>query len=283
MGYISKRLATRLNGDKRALQRLRSEIGKIHARTDWVPDPVHSAYVCAQNITSLFAEGVSPLPELKPYYEAAGTAEEEYMPQGPPFSPLTASYFTPWAFFDLRFGRDLETIGTILLDVSEQVGLSPASFAAVRQFQQSRMGLYEYCGISQGRHCLRELITGDEFACVVPAGYPGQPGQLWYVRLCPPIQGYDYHVVFNTPYVMVRTSKADWTAYLERAINGLAGDDTRTKLFRLLKFGRHTNGWNEFVFQAYMGHQSDAIFLAGLPDVPDSLPHGDMTGKRRCG
>ena len=283
MGHISRKLAGRLDGDRRAQQRLREEIAKIQDRSDWVPDPVHAAYVCAQNLTSTFAEGVSPLPEFKPYHEAAANAEEEYMPSGPPLSPLTASYFTTWAFFDLRFGRDLETIGSILLDVSQHLKLSLLNFTVARQLQQSRMGIYELCDASNSMFRLRELITDDEFTCVVPAGYPGRQGQLWYVRLCPPIPEYDYHVVFTTPYVLQGASKADWIAYLERSLDRLTGADPRAKLFHLLKYGRHTNGWNEYIFQAYCGHESGAVFLAGLPDVPKSLPHADTTGKRLCG
>lgn len=59
---------------------------------------------------------MSELPEFDPYCEIVGPAEEEYMPNAPPHSPLTRSYFTTWAFFDVRFGPDGETIGTCLLD-----------------------------------------------------------------------------------------------------------------------------------------------------------------------
>ena len=57
-------------------------------------DPIHAVYAFVQNITSFFAEGVSELPEMKKYAKYAGAAEEEYMPSGPPMSPLTASFFT---------------------------------------------------------------------------------------------------------------------------------------------------------------------------------------------
>ena len=40
-----------------------------------------------------------------------------------------------------------------------------------------------------------------------------------------------------------------------------------------MKFGPARDYWNEFVFEAYVNHQADAIFLAGLPDVPESRPH----------
>ena len=88
-------------------------------------DPLHAVYIAVQNITSVFAECVSVLPELKSYYKTVGDAEEEYMPDGPPMSPLTRSYFTTWAFFDFRFGGDHETIGTCLIDLGESTGLAP--------------------------------------------------------------------------------------------------------------------------------------------------------------
>ena len=77
-------------------------------------------------------------------------AEDEYMPDAPPMSPLTRSYFTAWAFFDFRFGSGLETIGTCLLDVSERLGLDPGLVEATRQFQESRMGVYEHGGTRGG-------------------------------------------------------------------------------------------------------------------------------------
>lgn len=283
MGYISRKLGSRLEDDPQTLEGLRGEIASLQRRTDLAPDPVHAAYVCVQNITSVFAEAISPLPEMGPYYEAAAKAEDEYMPGGPPMSPLTNSYFTAWAFFDLRFGRDRETIGTILLDLAESLGLSPLDRVVARQFQESRMGIYEHDGSDGPMTRLRELLTDEEFACIVPAGYAGQKGELWYVRLCPPTQGFDHHVAFTTPYILQRASKEDWVVYLERSLDKVTGGDLRRRLYHLLKFGQHVNGWHEFIFQAYAGHQPDAIFLAGLPDKPETLPHADPSGKRVCG
>ena len=68
-------------------------------------------------------------------------------------------------------------------------------------------------------------------------------------------------------------AKADWGAYLNRAMLQVKAKDNDKKLHRLLKHGLSANHWNEFVFQAYHHHQHDAIFLAGIPDVKGSLPH----------
>ena len=72
-------------------------------------DPIHAVYAYIQQISSHFAEGVSQLPEMKAYAKLAGEAEDEYLPSGPPMSPLTRSYFTCWAFYDLQFGKEGET------------------------------------------------------------------------------------------------------------------------------------------------------------------------------
>jgi len=76
-------------------------------------DPLHAAYIAAQNLLAFFAESVSTFDEFAAYCDIVGAAEDAYMPGGPPFSPLTVSYFTTWALFDVRFGPDQETIGTV--------------------------------------------------------------------------------------------------------------------------------------------------------------------------
>ena len=289
MGDISKKLAARFRKSKKQLGGLRlqaaADFGQVPRHVKTVQalvrsghDPLHAAYVAAQNFTSFFAEAASQFPEFDPYSKLVGPAEEEYMPGGPPMSPLTMSYFTTWAFFDVRFGPDGETIGACLLDVADSLEMDPFMVETIRRFQGSRMGIYEQCGAEGARCRLKELVTNDEFICHVTSGYRGKAGELWYVRLCPPLHDLaNYHVVFTTPYVLIGAMKADWTAYLKKTL--LGSPDRKKALHEFLKFGKAANSrkpnesWNEFIFQAYHHHQSDAIFLTGLPDVKGSLPH----------
>jgi hypothetical protein len=156
--------------------------------------------------------------------------------------------------------------------------MDPFMAETIRRFQGSRMGVYEQGGTEGGRCRLRELVTGDEFVCHVASGYRGKPGELWYVRLCPPLPCLaDDHVAFTTPYVLIGATQTDWTAYLKKSLLGSA--DNRKALHEFLKFGKAANSrkpdesWNEFIFEAYHHHRPDAIFLTGLPDVKGSLPH----------
>ena len=48
-------------------------------------------------------------------------------------------------------------------------------------------------------------------------------------------------------------------------------------LENLMKQGLSDNYWNEYIFQAYVNHQPDVIYLKGLPDVSSSRPnHTDV-------
>jgi hypothetical protein len=236
-------------------------------------DPLHTVYLAVQHAASIFAERVSVLDEFEPYYEIVVKAEDEYLPSGPPMSPLTRSYFTTWAFFDLGFGPYKETMGKCLLDAGTMLGFDAKVMDAIRRCSESRMGIYEL-EKDKGSSCmLRELITDDQFECHVPTGYQGKLGELWYGRVLPPIAPVKYHLFLTTPYVLLSFGKADWTAYLKKSLLNLKVPEGM-RLAYFLKHVKEPNHWNEFIFQAYHHHQSDSIFLAGLPDVPGSLPHG---------
>jgi hypothetical protein len=288
MGQISSKLAARFqaSGKHRRLireqARLVRESGEISTDIKTIEqllkkgfDPLHAAYMSAQNFVSFFAESVSAFDEFDPYSKVIEADLDEYMPGDPPMSPLTQSYFTTWAFFDFRFGPDLETIGTCLLDIGHDLGMNQGMLEVTRLFQASRMGIYEHLGVAGGRVRLRELLSDLVFNCHVPAGYLGRKGELWYARLCPPMMDLlDYHVVFTTPYVLIQASKADWAAYLNKNI--MSASDSRQALSEFLKYGPSLHHWPEFVLQSYHHHKPNAIFLAGLPDVKSSLPHASQ-------
>jgi hypothetical protein len=289
MGRISTTLAARLRragSQRNALRdeaRTIRESGRIPGDVRTIEqcvqaglDPLHAAYVSMQNFTALFCEAVARFDELDPFYRLFVHADDEYTPDAPPISPLTQSYFTTWAFFDLRFGPDSETIGDCLLDTARLLGLHDSMIEITRRFQESRLGIYEHRGTENGRYRLRELMTNKEFLCHVPAGYSGSRGELWFVRLVPPLFGlFDYHVVFTTPYILIDATEEAWIAYLRKSMIGAT--DLGQALHEFLKYGTHPNQWNEFIFLAYHHHTPAAIFLAGLPDVRGSLPHGELS------
>lgn len=102
-------------------------------------DPIHAAYAFVQHITSHFSETVSELPEMRKFTKIVAKAEDEYLPSGPPMSPLTGSYFTCWAFFDLQFD-DIDTLATCLIEANDVVCMNPDQLDAIQKMADSRRG-----------------------------------------------------------------------------------------------------------------------------------------------
>lgn len=236
-------------------------------------DPTHAAYIFIQNIAAYFAEVLSPLPEMAKYAQIVGKAEEEYMPSGPPMSPLTTSFFTSWALFDLRFdGTD--TIADCLIESRDPVGMTPDQVDALRIMATSRMGIYENLGMKGSHIRLRDIITEAECTCHNPTGYRGRTGELWYTRILPPLvpEYFPYHISFTTPYILL-TRKEDWLQFFRRTLLQPGLSKSKKGIERFLKYGPDIHYWNEYVLKAYVNHQEDAIFLTGIPDLKATLPH----------
>ncbi len=238
-------------------------------------DPIHAAYSFMQNFTSLFAEGVSHFPEMKAWADVVAKAEEEYMPAGPPMSPLTRSYFWMWAIYDLRIGKSTDTVAYCQIAMNDVIQMNVHQMEGAKNLEGSRMGIYEHLGMEGPHILLRELITNDQLSCHCPSGYRGQKGELWYVRLVPPLEPQlaIYWIAMTTPYILMGASKSDWIAFLKRTMVQCDGPNDATRLRNLLKFGLEPNYWNEFVFKSYLNYQADAVFLTGIPDMKATLPH----------
>lgn len=243
--------------------------------------PAHAAYVSAQNQVSVMAEQLTALDEMAPFAGLVAKAADLYMPGAPPISPLTPSYFTCWAFFDACVEPTHETIGTTVLAVGAAFGMHPELLRLIRLMQESRMGLYIHEGAEGSRTLLRELVTGAVCRAIVPAGYRGQTGELWYARvLPPPITGSAEHVVFTTPYPVLAPGLREWQAYFHRTLPGASTHARLEAYERHMKYGPTRRYWNDFVFEGYVNHRPDAIYLAGLPDVPESRPHSEASYRR---
>ena len=243
--------------------------------------PAHAAYVYAQNQVSVLSEQLTALEEMAPFAEIVSQAEDLYMPSGPPMSPLTMSYFTCWAFFDACIESTSETIGTTILEVGTAFGMHTELLRLVRLMQESRMGIYTPESREGGLAVLRELATDVVCRAIVPSGYLAQRGELWYARvLPPPVAGGSEHVVFTTPYILLEPGRREWQEYFRRTLSDAPRQAPLDVYERHMKYGPTRAYWNDFVFEGDVGHQTEAIYLAGLPDVPESRPHSEVNSRR---
>jgi hypothetical protein len=240
-------------------------------------DPLHAVYIHTQNLLSILVEALQAIPEpaLSRIFNTVEAADDTYVPSSPPMSPLTKSYFSCWLLFDMSIGLDKETLATIIIDLAKPLGLHPTTVGVMQVMQDSRMGIYELMGRQGNKILLRELTGNEVVACICPAGYRGkQPGELWLVRVLPPVLApFDYSVIFTTPYVLLSPDKTSWEAYLNRTISAKKTRTTANSLENLLKYGLSDNYWHEYIFQAYVNYKTDVIYLQGLPDISSSRPH----------
>lgn len=77
----------------------------------------------------------------------------------------------------------------------------------------------------------------------------------------------------TTPYVIVQPGVDAWTEYLNRTLPKTQRKDPKVAYEYLMKFGLQANYWPEYVFEGYVNHREDVIYLRGLPDVAESRPH----------
>jgi hypothetical protein len=242
-------------------------------------EPAHAIYVYAQNQLSVMCEQLTALDEMGRFVKLIGKAEDEYMPSGPPMSPLTTSFFTFWALFDACVGLAEETLATTCMAVGASFGMHEELLRVFGLLQESRMGVYADEGEDKDTILLRELVTDTVCRAVLPSGTRGRKGELWYVRvLPPPLPEIAEHVILTTPYLLLEPSEREWDAYFRRTLPDAPLQDRIARYEHHMKFGPTRNFWSEFVFEAYVSHRTDVIYLKGVPDVPESRPHSRANG-----
>jgi hypothetical protein len=260
-----------------------AELQKTIASDEVLADlhPAHALYVLAQNHASILSEQLTSLNELAPLSEIISKIEDTYGSDGPPISPLTRSYFTCWALFDACTGPGRETLGTSLLALAATLGMDPELQRIIGLMQRSRMGIHAHQGMEGDLVVLRELVTGLVCHAVVPSGYRGHRGELWYARvLPPPLPVATEHVVMTTPYVLHRPGLPEWLAYFRRLLPAEPLHARLDAYARHMKHGPTSTHWPDFVFEGYLDHEVSVIRLSGLPDVPASRPHSPVNERR---
>lgn len=254
-------------------------------------DPLHGAYVYAQNKISVLVEQLAELPTLSKLTNAYADAHDLYMPSGPPMSPLTKSYFSCWGFYDLCAGIKKESFGTVTIDLCRSLSVDQGLIKILECMQNSRMGFYVHEGASEKYVFLRELMTQKQIKVIVPSGYLGEPGEIWFTRIMPepfPELNYGYSVVFITPYIIsemkndnfVFSNEKNWISFFARNLEKTKIKEKKRAYEFLMKYGLNRHYWNEYIFEGYVNHKHEMIMLAGFPDIPLSNPHSKESQER---
>ena len=247
---------------------LKNLVRRIYSSQDYDLD--NKLYLITQNMISIFAEELSDFRSANAFFNAMEKFEEEYMPDGPPFSPLTRSYFSYWQSFDYPFGKARETLGSIFYDLAQHSKLDKRVVDATAALNASRMGLYEVLETKGKVITSKELLTNVIFHSTCLAGYPGKPGDLMFARIVPSLSDPEGpSLILTTPYILLNSKAEDWLAFFRRQGVDKAG------LHGFFKYGPTEKYWHDYIMDGYVKFTSDRVYLTGIPDVPGSLPHAE--------
>ena len=109
------------------------------------------------------------------------------------------------------------------------------------------------------------VVTGAVCDAISPAGHRGRRGELWYARVLPQL----IPAVPSTSSRHLHDAVHRAGAGAERVAGVLSPHFTRGSNSACLDANarrmNHGPTRNDFVFEAYVNHRSEVIYLAGLP------------------
>ncbi len=237
--------------------------------------PSHAVYISVQNLVSVLGEFFTTFNEFNELSAKYKKAEEMYLPGYPPTSPVTKSFFTCWAFFDLQFGINKETIGSCVIDLKDILQIDSETLELIENLTLSRPGIYIHKGCrSDGSINLYEIFTNKEYRCYSTTTYRGKDGEIWLVRLAPPpFNINDLYITITTPYVISGSNQKDWEDYFSKTILKTKKNPPIVKYSEFMKYGPVQGYWNKYISLAYNDYADNVIYLEGLPGETGGSPH----------
>lgn len=231
--------------------------------------------------------------------------EEEFVPGGPPMSPVYDSYASQHILAEVPHGPANETPYSVLARLTSADPARERLSRLARALADSYMDLYRVTRAEDLSADL-ERVRGGEALSVRTTGPFLRTGDRVLARVLP-FEG--HYFIADSPYLLAATEE-QWLAYLERVCRresaaphpdvsgGAKSAATRPKLspkqqarlrqqkkaaahgstpealvVRHLKFGSSDRYWLDYIMNGYTGERRGIVRLAGVPDTPDTLPH----------
>lgn len=281
VGPIAQRVISGLRHAKRSnvvdLQSLR-EARELHQEIDAEDDdlsrlpPDQGTWMKAFKTLGALSHLLLGAEALQPLANRIDEAEQYYMPEGPPMSPVLDSLFVSWWMLDLGTGSERETLCSIIASAGSVLRMPPGLIKMTEVLGGSRLGVYRVTETGRNRVSLEDLSNQHTVEALLPEDLKSR-GSLWLTRLLPPLtEGSRDWVVWTTPYLLRDPSaEQDWLAYFERIAPNRANREER--IASHFKTPPTATYWLDYVFDAYAGVSSEGgIILSGIADQPHTLP-----------
>lgn len=241
--------------------------------------------------------------------------QEEYMPGGPPQSPVYDSFAMQLVLGGVRQGIGEETPYTVLSRLLARDPSRARLQGMAQSLAEARFELYRVRQAGGHRAELEPVRGGDAFGVRLTGPFLRQ-GDFGLMRI---LRFDDQLFIADSPYLL-KATEDDWREHLARVVarheqpgaasRGAVASESRkaSKLSskeqarrrqkekaraqrnepeevikRYFQFGLSDRYWLDYVMDGYAGERNGIVFLAGVPDRPELLPHsaeyqGDVGG-----
>lgn len=245
-------------------------------------------------------------PQLERLSRLFDQLEEEYMPGGPPMSPVYDSYVSQHILAEVPLGLANETPYTVLARLSSGDPSRVRLHRLAQALADSHLDLYRVKHAAALSAQLEPLRGGAPLAVRLTGPFLRTEDRI-LARVLPFEDGY---FIADSPYLL-RASEAEWLDYLERVSRAAAAGNSNVEaapeekrsarsakltskararlrqqqklaarskapeavIVRHLKYGSSERYWLDFIADGYAGERRGIVYLAGVPDRPETLPH----------
>lgn len=225
--------------------------------------------------------------------------EEQYMPGGPPQSPVYDSFAMQFVLGCVPQGIGNETPYSVLARLLLRDPTRARLQGMAQCLADARLELYRVKAASANDAELEPVRGGAAFSARLTGPFL-RKGDFGLMRV---LRFDDKLFIADSPYLL-KASEEDWREHLTRVVarqqqGRTAAPATRNAsklsskeqarrrqkdkakaarhepeevIQRYLQFGLSDRYWFDFVMDAYAGERNGIVFLAGVPDRPELLP-----------
>jgi len=181
--------------------------GFVQTPESWFPPSERTGtlfddYMEVIPIVAMYGKKIMDFDEDGPEFKRAVSDFEKQFHPGEK-DGITDSFFMSWMYFDLRFGKSLETVAERLLSDPMISNLMEPGPTYIGQLSESYLTFYEIIASTSRPDAVtvRELGTGKRFTVIHVRELleiDPEPGEIWYARRVGPP---DRSIFYTTPYI----------------------------------------------------------------------------------
>lgn len=225
--------------------------------------------------------------------------EEQYTPGGPPISPVYDSFAMQFVLGCVRQGIGNETPFSVLARLLLRDPTRSRLQGMAQTLADARFELYRVKAASRNDAELEPARGGGALSVRLTGPFLRR-GDFGLMRVLP---FEDKLFIGESPYLL-QASEDDWREHLERVVAQQQGpsaapapqntsklsskeqgrrrqkdkakasrNEPEEVIKRYLQFGLSDRYWLDYIMDAYVGERNGIVFLAGVPDRPELLPH----------